>query len=44
MPVPALDKKKLTRGLRKVSVGSENLNTRPLVRNQVDFLADKLIF
>ena len=23
---------------------SENLNTRPLVRKQVDFLADKLIF
>ena len=27
-----------------VQCNSENLNTRPLVRKQVDFLADKLIF
>ena len=32
------------KNLTIVKAGSENLNTRPLVRKQVDFLADKLIF
>ena len=32
------------KGMIPTANPSENLNTRPLVRKQVDFLADKLIF